>query len=131
MTNSSAATGVAVTNAKDRVLLYLKSGWWSCAPPALFMVGRQAYEETILTLREGPQMIGYSLMHQHPVLFVVCSLALLGLYAWCLAVTVLLFMRRGLMEWPVVVMYLFTLAVLGFSSLPEDFLRAIARPWVG
>jgi hypothetical protein len=42
---------------------------WLALPGALIAVTRLFYEQGLLTWRQGPQMVGFSLIHVHPGLF--------------------------------------------------------------
>jgi hypothetical protein len=46
------------------------AGWFLFAGELLF-VGRIVFESTILTCNNGPQMVGFSVLHQTPGLFLV------------------------------------------------------------
>ena len=88
---------------------------------AAVLTGRMVWEETFLTVREGPQMLGFSLAHGSgaillfaPVTLVLWLLIALVLFAVCL------WRRRSLSKW-----YWSTVAaaslVLGILSIPPEF----------
>lgn len=52
------------------------------APGAVWLAARLVYEQTLLTWRRGPQMVGFSLAHSGLVFPLLLSAALLSL--WCL-----------------------------------------------
>jgi hypothetical protein len=55
---------------------WLTVAWLSAAPLGVAFAARMVWEKTILTARSGEQMIGFSLAHRHPLLFlggVLCS----------------------------------------------------------
>jgi hypothetical protein len=59
---------------------YLRVWWLCCSPIALLFAARIAWEKTLLTWSQGPQMVGFSLMHTYPFFMmagVLCSLALM------------------------------------------------------
>jgi hypothetical protein len=58
--------------------------WVLAAPLGLPFSIRIIWEKTILTAREGEQMIGFSLVHLHPVFFIVGALSSLVLSVWVL-----------------------------------------------
>lgn len=44
--------------------------------------GRMTYEGIFLTYKYGPQMIGFSLIHLHPILYIFMILSFLGSIIW-------------------------------------------------
>ena len=54
---------------------------WLCfAPVGIPFTARVAWEKTILTWQRGPQMVGFSLMHIHPIFAIfgmLCSLCIM------------------------------------------------------
>jgi hypothetical protein len=77
---------------RDRLPVWLRVWGFLAWPGALYLVCRIVWEETLLTWREGPQMIGFSLMHTGPWLLLFLSVALA--LAWLLAVFVRSIVKR-------------------------------------
>src|SRR5262245_30394362 len=48
---------------------------WSAIPGAWALALRIVWEGTILTARQGPQMIGFTLLHNHPTMFLLMSIS--------------------------------------------------------
>jgi hypothetical protein len=46
------------------------------------VVGEHIYEQTVLTWRQGPQMIGFSMVHLHPIFVILGSVGILLLHIW-------------------------------------------------
>ena len=57
-------------------------------------VGRIVWEETILTWREGPQAVGFALLHTQPLFALLGFAAYYAAHLWLLAVIVFLFWKR-------------------------------------
>ena len=51
---------------------------WCCAPVTWFLALRLGWEATVLTARQGPQMIGFSFMHNSPLALPVILSAFLA-----------------------------------------------------
>jgi hypothetical protein len=51
-------------------------------------MAHQVYEQSYLTWRDGPQMIGFSLAHNHRILFILGMASYFGSCGW-LAISVL------------------------------------------
>lgn len=56
--------------------------------------GRIVYEETILTWKNGPQMIGFAMVHTMPLLLVAGMISVCGGFLWMIVSVTLLFRRR-------------------------------------
>lgn len=72
---------------------------WRVAGYLLFVlsavfVGRILYEETILTWIEGPQMVGFAMVHAMPQILIAGSIGLPLGFLWLLVSLVLLFRRQ-------------------------------------
>jgi ankyrin repeat protein len=68
----------------DRLPLWLRILGVIAAPGAVFLAARLIYEQTLLTWRRGPQMVGFALAHSGLVLPLLLSTVLMLL--WCAAV---------------------------------------------
>ena len=106
---------------------WYKVSWWVTTPFTLLLLSLQVYEEAFLTLREGPQMTGYTFMHTHPLVFVAGTIALFFTYLWCALISVKLVRSRGDLERSVLAMYLVLVAAIIVSSLPSELLAAMVR----
>ena len=53
---------------------WLRIAWLCLSPLGLSFAGRIAWEKTIWTWYRGPQAVGFSLMHIHPLFFFVGAL---------------------------------------------------------
>jgi hypothetical protein len=72
---------------------WLRVMWLCAAPFALLFATRIAWEKTFLPWARGPQMVGFSLMHIHPVFFLIGALCSYWLLLW-LAIAIV-FMAKG------------------------------------
>jgi hypothetical protein len=63
---------------------WLRLAWICLLPFGLSFAGRIAWEKTVLTINRGPQMVGFSLAHIHPVFFIVGILCSYLLIIWLL-----------------------------------------------
>lgn len=55
---------------------------WAALVGALAWDLRLIYEQTILTWRNGPQMLGFAMAHLHPELLIVGVVSLIGAHIW-------------------------------------------------
>ena len=96
-------------------------------------VGRMVYEETILTWRRGPQMVGFAVMHGGlPVVLMAGFIALPGTLIW-LAVSVVHLIRRkfrvSAADWMPAILLLFLMALLFIPyEAWEELMVRIAGP---
>jgi Ankyrin repeats (3 copies) len=83
---------------------------------AALLVGRIVYEETFLTWINGPQMVGFAMMHGAvPFILVAGLIGLLGGLVWVIAALVLLFRKRfhiPLTDWVPVILLPLVAALL-------------------
>ena len=63
---------------------YLKVWWFCFAPVAMVFAMRVMWEKTVWTSLRGPQMVGFSLMHIHPMLAIVGTASCLAFMVWLL-----------------------------------------------
>ncbi len=88
---------------------------------SMIFMGRMVWEETFLTIREGPQMLGFSLAHGGgALLFLTPVLLAIWLLVALVTTMVCVWRKRSLSKW-----YWSTLAcailTLGVLSLPPSF----------
>jgi hypothetical protein len=122
---------------KTNTLVGFSRGWiiagYVFVAGAALLVGRIVYEETLLTWRNGPQMVGFAMAHG-ALPFVVDAglIGLLGGSLWAIASLVLLFRKRSripLTDWiPLVCLCLLaTLLFVPYETWEEVTVR-IAGP---
>jgi hypothetical protein len=71
--------------------------WWRLALAASApLYVRILWEQTALTWQRGPQMIGFSLAHQHPEILLLGLVGYVGMLAWLVAAGVSALWRRSL-----------------------------------
>jgi hypothetical protein len=69
--------------------------WWFCFfPLALPFALRIGWEKTVWTWSRGPQLVGFSLMHMHPLFAIAGMLFSLGVMIWLLAAIAYAIARR-------------------------------------
>ena len=70
---------------KSRTSIYpewLTGWWWLSAPLGILIAARFAWEKTVWTWRQGPQVVGFQLSHNAPLLAIggVLSCYLMGIW---------------------------------------------------
>ena len=70
--------------------------WWCLLPGCLLGSLRISYEKSILTLRNGPQNIGFTFAHTHPFAFLFAGLSLQLSIVWLVIAAVCLIRRHRL-----------------------------------
>ena len=68
--------------------------WWLALAASAPLYVRILWEQTALTWRRGPQMIGFSLAHQHPEIILLGLVGYAGMIGW-LVVAGVSALRRG------------------------------------
>lgn len=63
---------------------WLRRTWWLCYPGTALLSARLVYEQTYLTWKYGPQMVGFSVAHGGALLFVGLGVSALLLHVWLL-----------------------------------------------
>jgi len=79
----------------------LKVWWFFCSPIALPFTVRIVWEKTVWTWSRGPQMVGFSLMHIHPMFAIVGFISSLSVMLWLLPAMLYSIVRRrriGIMD---------------------------------
>lgn len=96
--------------------------WWVCVSPfALAFAARIMWEKTVWTWSRGPQMVGFSLWHTHPLLGLVGLLSSAALALWLLiAIPIVIARRHNLEIWDLLVLAC-SLFVMIALSLPDTF----------
>lgn len=84
----------STTQATQQALpLWIRFLGWVSLPGTFLFAARLVYEETILTWREGPQMVGFSLAHLYSGLFLLFLLSALLSNIFLLCAVVVLCLR--------------------------------------
>lgn len=88
---------------------------------------RIAWEKTVWTIVRGSQMVGFSLMHIHPLFFVGGSLSALLILAWLVPAGIYGVVRRKNVSGPDLVMILIAILVAVAMFVPDDFFAGSRR----
>ncbi len=104
--------------------------WFTCAGwivyiPAFLLTLREMWEKTILTWQEGPQMIGFTMVHQYTILFLIGSAGIVLCVLWIFIAMIFLFIRRRtilIIEKIQFVVVVFTIAI---NFIPYSFWKAL------
>ena len=67
---------------KEKLPIWLKVFWMIVTPGLLLFLGRMYYECIYLTDKYGSQMIGFSLIHNHPGLYIFMILSYFSAILW-------------------------------------------------
>ncbi len=65
---------------QDRLPVWLRILGVIAAPGTAYLAGRLVYEQTLLSWRNGPQMVGFSLAHSGPILLLLASVGLMAFW---------------------------------------------------
>jgi hypothetical protein len=99
---------------------WLGAYWLLFAPVALLFSGRILWEKTVWTRSRGPQMVGFSLIHIHPMFFVLGMVCSLALAIWLFPGIAYAVARRKEMRISDLVMILGALIVIVALALPDN-----------
>lgn len=99
----------------------MKVCWAFCSPCALLLALRIAWEETVLTWSRGPQMVGFSLFHAHPLFAITGLLSIYGLIAWSVAALVFLIVRRKHVTPIEIAMFILSAFVVLVLVIPDTY----------
>ena len=116
--------------------LWTVTGYLLLALAAIF-VGRIVYEETVLTWKYGPQMIGFAIVHAMPLVLLAGLIGLVGGLLWTLASLVLLHRRQfriPLFDWlPMLLLLVFgVMLLIPYETWEELMVRTLGRsPYAG
>ncbi|HEU5182713.1 MAG TPA: ankyrin repeat domain-containing protein [Candidatus Polarisedimenticolia bacterium] len=69
---------------RDRLPVWLRVVGVVAAPGTAYFAARMVYEQTLLSWRNGPQLVGFSLAHSGPILLLLASAGVMAL--WCAGV---------------------------------------------
>ena len=73
---------------KVKVPNWIKFFWIIALPGLLLFLGRMTYECIYLTYKNGPQMIGFSLIHLHPILYIFMIYSYFASIIWIIICTI-------------------------------------------
>lgn len=75
-------------------LRWLRISWLCLSPLGLSFALRIAWEKTVWTVVRGPQMVGFSLMHIHPMFFLTGLLCCWFLMLWLVLAVIYMFAHK-------------------------------------
>jgi hypothetical protein len=99
-------------------------GWIFYVPASLFVI-RLLWEKTLLTWREGPQMIGFTMVHLHPIPFFIGVTGMLLCDLWILTAIVFLILRRKTIRPTEKVQFAVVILTIAIDFIPYAFWRAL------
>lgn len=102
--------------------------WLIGAPFGLVFALRIPWEKTILTARQGPQMIGFSLAHLHPELLLLGVPSCLLLVAWLVPALIVFVRKRGHLTISEYAMVLGSVVAALAMFLPNEI--GLKMPWL-
>jgi hypothetical protein len=105
---------------------WLRFSWYCFLPLGLPFAARIAWEETVWTMARGPQMVGFSLMHIHPLFFITGTLSAYLIVAWLVPAGTYAVVRRKNVSGMDLAMILIALFVAITIIIPDD-LFAVSR----
>ena len=98
---------------------WMKVYWFVSAPFSVLLAVRVMWEKTVWTWIRGPQMVGFSLLHVHPLFAIAEALSVLGIFVWSLIAVVLIAMRRKHVSRGEVGMLLCAVLIIVAMVLPD------------
>jgi hypothetical protein len=99
----------------------LRIMWLCLGPVAVLFAARVAWEKTVWTWERGPQMVGFSLLHIHPLLAIAGALCSFSIMLWLLPSAVIAVRRRREISLLDGVMLALSLFVVVAIVLPDNF----------
>jgi hypothetical protein len=100
---------------------YLKV-WWLCfSPIALPFAVRVAWEKTVWTWTRGPQLVGFSLMHIHPMFAIVGIFCSVAVMLWLVVAIPYSIVRRRMVTFIDLAMIAFAMLVTAAVIIPDNF----------
>jgi hypothetical protein len=115
--------------------LWMVTGYVLAALVAIFTC-RVVYEETILTWKNGPQMVGFAMVHTMPSLLLAGLIGAVGGLLWMIVSVTLLFRRRFRLPWfdllPLLLLLLAGAALsIPYETWEEAMVRTLGRSTYG
>lgn len=103
-------------------LPYVLRLWWCCTSPiAALFAGRIVWEKTMWTWSRGPQMVGFGMMHLHPLIAIVGMFSCLAVMLWLIPAIPCAIARRRDIGVSDVAMIACSLLVAAAVVLPDNF----------
>ena len=100
---------------------WMKVCWLFCAPFALLLATRIAWEKTVWTWARGPQAVGFSLWHLHPFFAVIGLVSFWGILIWSVLALIYVAVRRKHITAVEIGMFLCAVFVMIAMMLPDTF----------
>ena len=100
---------------------WLKVAWLGFAPVGVLFSSRIAWEKTFLTWQQGPQMVGFSLVHIFPAFFIVGILCCYLLILWLAPASIYVIVRRNRISTADIAMILTGVFAAVVMALPDTF----------
>lgn len=109
----------------------LEYAGWFVLPGTLFLCIRILYEETIMTVSRGHQMVGFSLVHTMPLLFVAGMLSFVGANLWVGAVAICIAFRKQKPMGTQLIQLILLISCLGLLYVPYSFWESLLATSIG
>jgi hypothetical protein len=106
---------------------WLRVSWLCFLPLALPFAARIAWEKTVWTIVRGPQMIGFSLGHIHPLFFITGALSAYLIVAWLMPAGIYAIVRRKNTSGMDLAMILVGIFVAVTIIIPDDLFAGSRR----
>ena len=106
---------------------WLRVSWLSFLPLALPFAARIAWEKTVWTMVRGPQMVGFSVGHIHPLFFITGALSAYLIVAWLLPAGIYAIVRRKNVSRMDPVMILIGIFVAVTIMIPDELFVSSRR----
>ncbi len=100
---------------------WMKVCWLFCAPFATLLAARIGWEKTVWTWTRGPQMVGFSLWHLHPLFALIGVLSFWMLLVWSVLAFVFVVVRRNRSTAAEIAMFVCAVFVVVAMTLPDAF----------
>src|SRR5688572_11951828 len=95
--------------------------WWLALAASAPLYVRILWEQTALTWRRGPQMIGFSLAHQHPEVIFLGLVGYMGMMSWLVAAGVSALRQRLLPKGVQIAYFIVTVVAALLAFVPYQF----------
>jgi hypothetical protein len=106
---------------KSAIPNWLRVAWLCFVPLGVCLSLRIAWEKTFLTWDQGPQMIGFSLLHIHPMFAVLGGLCAYLLILWLVPALIYVIVRRKNISVADIVMILTGLFIAVAMAIPDTY----------
>jgi hypothetical protein len=100
---------------------WLRVAWLCFAPLGVCLSLRIAWEKTFLTWDQGAQMIGFSLVHIHPIFFILGALCSYLLILWLVPALIYAIVRRKKISPADIVMILTGFFIAVVMAIPDTY----------